>query len=85
MNVRDGQGARQERVPLDGDRRWAGAAPAAPARARRRLHEGPGPANLGHHGRTKLSPLDYARERLELFPDATGMAENIAVIEGHGQ
>ncbi|MDH6678704.1 ankyrin repeat protein [Rhodococcus sp. LBL1] len=36
-------------------------------------------------GKTKLSPLDYARERLELFPDATEIAGNIAVIEGHGQ
>lgn len=36
-------------------------------------------------GKTKLSPLDYARERLELFPDATQIAEYIALIEGNSQ
>ncbi len=36
-------------------------------------------------GKTKLSPLDYARERLELFPDATAIAENIVLIEGNSQ
>lgn len=36
-------------------------------------------------GKTKLSALDYARERLEMFPDATEIAENIALIEGSGQ
>jgi len=32
-------------------------------------------------GTTKLCPLDYAKERLGLFPQAKHIAENIAVIE----
>ncbi|MGO4204255.1 hypothetical protein AB4Z09_21360 [Rhodococcus sp. TAF43] len=62
--------------------RWAEAPPAG---ARRRLHPGPARQISVTTGKTKLSPLDYTRERLEMFPDATEIAENIALIEGNGQ